>query len=348
MRNGGFLGGGENLQVPFQGRVQMQGAETKGGRGARVPGERVGRAMPDLLESIGNTPLVELKRIRAKGGARILAKLEGSNPGGSVKDRPARWMIDRAEESGRLVPGKVILEPTSGNTGIGLAMVGACKGYRVKLTLPECVSTERRQILLAYGAELVLTPAHERTDGAIRAAFRIMEEAPDRYFMPNQFVNTDNWLSHYETTAPEILAQTGGEITAFVAGMGTTGTLMGVGRRLKEHNPQIQIVGVEPVEGHAIQGLKNMKESIVPAIYERSRLDHVIIAEDRTAFAMTNRLALEEGLFVGMSSGAALLGALQVAADLSPGDTVVVLLPDRGDRYLSTNLFRSICAECPP
>ncbi len=304
--------------------------------------------MPGLLDSIGNTPLIELRLISPKGGARVLAKLEGSNPGGSVKDRPALWMINTAEENGRLVPGKVILEPTSGNTGIGLAMVGACKGYRVKLTLPECVSTERRQILLAYGAELVLTPSHERTDGAIRAAYRIMEEKPDRYYMPDQFTNSDNWRSHYETTGPEVLRQTDNGITAFVAGMGTTGTLMGVGRRLKEHSPNIQIIGVEPVEGHAIQGLKNMNEAIVPAIYEKNRLDSIIVVDDRTAFAMTNRLALEEGLFVGMSSGAAVCAALQVAADLSKSDTVVVLLPDRGDRYLSTSLFRSVCAECPP
>ncbi len=304
--------------------------------------------IPSLLDSIGNTPLVELRRISPKGGARVLAKLEGNNPGGSVKDRPALWMLKTAEETGRLVQGKVILEPTSGNTGIGLAMVGACKGYRVKLTLPECVSTERRQILLAYGAELVLTPSHERTDGAIRAAYRILEEKPDRYFMPDQFTNPDNWRSHYETTGPEILKQTDNEITAFVAGMGTTGTLMGVGRRLKEHSQDIQIVGVEPVEGHAIQGLKNMNEAIVPAIYEKDRLDKVIVVDDRTAFAMTNRLALEEGLFVGMSSGAAVCAALQVAAECSTADTVVVLLPDRGDRYLSTSLFRSVCAECPP
>ena len=201
-------------------------------------------------------------------------------------------MVQRAEEEGRLVPGKVILEPTSGNTGIGLAMVGACKGYRVKLTLPECVSMERRQILQAYGAELVLTPAAERTDGAIRAAHKIMEESPDRYFMPNQFVSRDNWLSHYETTAPEIIAQTGGRITAFVAGMGTTGTLMGVARRLKEYCADIQIVGAEPVEGHAIQGLKNMREAIVPDIYERTRLDRIVTVEDRPTHAMTNRLAV--------------------------------------------------------
>jgi len=304
--------------------------------------------VPTLLESIGNTPLVELKHVRPAHGARILAKLEGHNPGGSVKDRPALWMIERAEQQGRLTPGKTILEPTSGNTGIGLAMVGAAKGYRVKLTLPECVSKERRQVLLAYGAELVLTPAHERTDGAIREAHRILNDNPEHYFMPNQFANPDNWLSHYETTAPEILEQTGGEIAAFVAGMGTTGTLMGVARRLKEHDPNIRIIGVEPVEGHAIQGLKNMGESIIPEIYERERLDEIITVEDRPAFSVANRLALEEGLFVGMSSGAAVWAALQVAADLSPGETVVALLPDRGDRYLSTNLFRSICAECPP
>ena len=306
------------------------------------------RAIPSLVESIGHTPLVELRRIRASSGARILAKLEGANPGGSVKDRPARFMIERAEAEGRLKPGSIILEPTSGNTGIGIAMVGAFKGYRVKLCLPQCVSVERRQTLLAFGAQLVLTPAHERTDGAIREAHRILDDDPDRYFMPNQFANPDNWRAHYETTAPEIWEQCGGELTAFVAGMGTTGTLMGVSRRLKELDPAVRIVGAEPTLGHAIQGLKNMTEAIVPAIFERDRLDAVVTVEDRPAFAMTERLAVEEGLFCGMSSGAAVCAALQVANDLGPGDTVVVLLPDRGDRYLSTNLFRSVCGECPP
>ena len=304
--------------------------------------------VPDLLGVIGNTPLVELKRMSPAGGARILAKLEGHNPGGSVKDRPALWMVQKAEEQGLLSHHKVILEPTSGNTGIGLAMIGACKGYRVKLVLPQCVSIERRQVLLAYGAELVLTPAAERTDGAIREAHRLLEAEPGRYFMPNQFENPCNWMSHYETTAPEILSQTGGHITAFVAGMGTTGTLMGISRRLKEHDHKIKIVGVEPTEGHAIQGLKNMKEAVVPKIYEPGRLDRIIMVEDRPAFAAANRLALEEGLFVGMSSGAAVCGAMQLASELKSADTVVVLLPDRGDRYLSTNLFRSVCAECPP
>jgi len=301
-----------------------------------------------LLQSIGNTPLVELRRVRAEGGARILAKLEGANPGGSVKDRPALWMIEHAERDGSLTPGKIVLEPTSGNTGIGLAMVGAAKGYRVKLTLPECVSVERRQTLLAYGAELVLTPHDERTDGAIRAARRLATEEPEKYFMPDQFVNPANWMAHYETTGPEILEQTGGEIAAFVAGMGTTGTLMGISRRFREANPRIKVVGAEPVEGHAIQGLKNMKEAIVPDIFERDRLDDVVQVDDRPAYAMAQRLAVEEGLFVGMSSGAAVWAAVKLAADLPASETVVTLLPDRGDRYLSTNLFRSVCAECPP
>ena len=305
-------------------------------------------ALSNLLRSVGNTPLVELRTLCPDNSARVLVKLEGHNPGGSVKDRPALWMVQGAEKSGLLQKGKTILEPTSGNTGIGLAMVGACLGYRVKLTLPECVSMERRQTLLAYGAELVLSPAAERTDGAIRMAHRIKSEHPERYYMPNQFDNEDNWGAHYHTTGPEILAQTGGEITAFVAGMGTGGTLMGVSRFLKEHDPKIKIIGAEPVEGHAIQGLKNMNEAIVPRIYEPDRLDEVILVDDRPAYATAQRLALVEGLFVGMSSGAAVWAALRIAADLPPSETVVTLLPDRGDRYLSTSLFRSVCAECPP
>jgi cysteine synthase B len=303
---------------------------------------------PQLLTHVGNTPLVELQRIKPHTGARILAKLEGSNPGGSVKDRPALWMIEDAEKKGLLTPGKIILEPTSGNTGIGLAMVGAFKGYRVKLALPGCVSTERRQTLLAYGAELVITPHHEKTDGAIREAHKIIEQYPDRYFMPNQFANPGNWKAHYETTAVEIIDQTGGEISAFVAGLGTSGTLMGTSRRLKEHNPNIKIVAAEPSPGHAIQGLKSLKEAIVPDIYNPKHIDHTVIVDDRPAFATTQRLAMEEGLFCGMSSGAAVWAAMQIAEDLSPSETVVTLLPDRGDRYLSTNLFRSVCADCPP
>ncbi len=301
-----------------------------------------------ILDAIGNTPLVEVKRLDGVNGkVRILAKLEGNNPGGSVKDRIAYYMIRKAVEDGSLTPGKIILEATSGNTGIGLAMVGAAMGYPVKLTMPQCVSMERRGVLQAFGAELVLTPPKEGTDGAIRKAHEILRESPDQYFMPNQFQNCNNLLAHYETTGPEIWEQTGGTVDAFVAGMGTTGTLMGVGRRLKEKNPKVAIVGIEPTEKHTIQGLKNMTESMVPAIYQPDRLDEKVTVTDEEAFDMTRRLVSQEGIFAGMSSGAALAGAFKVAGSMKHG-TVVVLLPDRGDRYLSTMLFRSVCSKCPP
>ena len=300
-----------------------------------------------VLTAIGNTPMIELKRINPNPKVRVLVKLEGNNPGGSVKDRPALRMIQAAEESGELTHGKIILEPTSGNTGIAIAMIGAAKGYRVVLTLPGCVSSERRRILEAFGAEVVMTPACESTDGAIRRAHQILDRDPETYYMPNQFANPNNWRAHYETTGPEIYAQTNGQITAFVAGMGTTGTLMGVSAYLKEKDPAIQIYGVEPTIGHKIQGLKNMTESMVPAIYDRSRLDGIITIEDNPAFEITRRLALEEGAFSGISSGAAVAGALRLAEALDSG-VIVALLPDRGDRYLSTTLFRATCANCPP
>ena len=276
-----------------------------------------------------------------------MGKLEGCNPGGSVKDRPAYYMVKKAEESGQLTREKIILEPTSGNMGISLAMIGAVKGYRVKLTMPDCVSTERQRILQAYNAEVILTPAKETTDGAIRRAHQIINEAPDRHYMPNQFENENNVLAHYETTGPEIFSQTKGDIDVFVAGMGTTGTLMGVARFLKEQKPEVRIIGVEPTEGHTIQGLKNMKKSIVPEIYHSEELDEKITVEDEEAFEVTRLLATKDGLFVGMSSGAVVAGALRIAKDMESG-TIVVILPDRGDRYLSTTLFRSICAKCPP
>lgn len=303
---------------------------------------------PGLLDSIGNTPLVELTAVNPyRSRVRLLAKLEGCNPGGSVKDRPAKGMIEHAERSGMLTKEKTILEPTSGNTGIALAMIGAAKGYRVKLCMPKCVSSERRHILEAYGAELVLTSAAEKTDGAIRAATRLLAAEPEAYYMPNQFSNEHNAKSHYDTTGPEIFRQTEGELALFVAGMGTTGTLMGVSMFLKSKLPAVRIIGVEPARGHTIQGLKNMEESMVPAIFEPERLDGKVVVSDAEAFDMARRLATAEGLLVGMSSGAAVAGALRMAAELSSG-TIVVLLPDRGDRYLSTTLFRSICAECPP
>jgi len=310
-----------------------------------VPGDKAGMS---ILSAIGNTPLVELTGLNHKRPrVRIFGKLEGANPGGSVKDRPAYFMIKKAEESGQLTKGKIILEPTSGNTGIALAMIGAAKGYPVKLCMPECVSTERQQILRALNAEVVLTPAKEGTDGAIRAAHRLFDAEPDKYYMPNQFENESNVQAHYETTGPEVFRQTNGEIDVFVAGMGTTGTLMGVYKYLKEKKPQARVVGVEPPQGHAIQGLKNMRESIVPGIYDRQMLDEKITVEDGEAFETTRLLAAREGIFVGMSSGAAVAGALRIAETMASG-TIVAILPDRGDRYLSTTLFRSICARCPP
>jgi len=300
-----------------------------------------------VLECIGNTPVVPIRKLNPNPAVTLLAKLEGNNPGGSVKDRIALFMVEDAERSGALTREKTILEATSGNTGIGLAMVAAAKDYRVKLVMPACVSLERRKILEALGAELVLSPAEEGTDGAIRMAHRILAENTEQYFMPNQFRNEANIRAHYETTAVEVIRQTGGKLDVFVAGMGTTGTLMGAGRRLKEFNPEIRIVGAEPVLGHRVQGLKNMTESIVPEIFNPDLLDERVIVTDDEAFETTRRLALEEGLFVGMSSGAAMAVALKKAAELESG-TIVVILPDRGDRYLSTALFTSVCGKCPP
>ncbi len=303
-----------------------------------------------ILDAIGNTPLVEIKNIwnPDKTGVRILAKLEGSNPGGSVKDRPAYYMIKEAVESGALTKDKIILEPTSGNTGIGLAMIAAAMGYRIKLTMPTCVSDERRAILIALGAELELTPGCDRTDGAIIRAHHILDARTQQYFMPDQFSNDANWKAHYSTTAPEIVRDTKGEVDLFVAGMGTTGTLMGCSRYFREHNPRTKVTGIEPTINHRIQGLKNMSESIVPEIYKPELLDRKIMCKDEDAFETVRDLALVEGIFCGISSGAALWGAIQSAKDLQRGSTVVVLFPDRGDRYLSTEMYRSFCASCPP
>ena len=300
-----------------------------------------------IIDCIGNTPLIELNGMNPNPRVRLMAKLEGNNPGGSVKDRPAYYMLKNAIASGDLVPSKTILEPTSGNTGIALAMIGAALGYRVKLTMPECVSVERRQAIAAFGAEIELTPGKESTDGAIIRAHQILEESSDEYFMPNQFDNESNVQAHYETTGPEIFSATNGEVDAFVAGMGTTGTLMGVSKYLREQKKSAHIVGIEPDRSHKIQGLKNLHESIVPRIFREEALDDEINISDEEAFEATRMLATREGVFVGMSSGAALAGALKVAKEMSSG-TVVVVLPDRGDRYLSTTLFMSTCAKCPP
>jgi len=302
----------------------------------------------DLLKAIGNTPLVELKNITGKNkNVKILVKLEGNNPGGSVKDRPAYYMIKKAEEEKKLKKGDIIIEPTSGNTGIALAMIASFKGYEIILCLPECASIERQQILKAYGAHIILTNPIEGTDGAIKRAHEIVSENPKKYFMPNQFENFNNILAHYETTGPEIYDQTNGTIDYFVTGMGTTGTLMGISRFLKEKNKNIKIVGVEPEIGHKIQGLKNMTESIKPKIYNSNELDEIIKVTDDESFNITRALATKEGIFAGMSSGASVFGALKLAEKIKKG-TIVALLPDRGDRYLSTSLFKSVCGKCPP
>ena len=300
-----------------------------------------------LIESIGSTPVVEIYSLCKNPAVRIMVKLEGNNPGGSVKDRPARQMILAAEASGELTPDKVILEPTSGNTGIALAMIAAARGYRIKLVMPACVSVERRSVLEAYGAEIVLSPGCEATDGAIRLAHKILAEDPEKYYMPNQYANPNNVLAHYNTTGPEIWHQTGGNVTHIVAGMGTGGTLMGLAKYFKETKPEVQVVGVEPVLGHKIQGLKNMQEAIVPAIYDPTAYHRKLVVEDDDAFETARLLAAHEGIFCGMSGGAAVVGALRLASELESG-LVVVILPDRGDRYLSTNLFKSMCAQCPP
>jgi len=300
-----------------------------------------------ILDCIGNTPIVRLDKMNPNPKVRLFAKLEGNNPGGSIKDRIAHYMVQTAEKDGRLKNGFTILEATSGNTGIGLAMVGTAKGYKVKLVMPECVSLERRKMLEAFGAELVLSSGCEGTDGAIRNVHKIFDENKNAYFMPNQFDNEANVNAHYETTGKEIIEQTKGEVAVLVAGMGTTGTLMGTGRRLKEFNSGITVLGVEPLLGHKIQGLKNMTESIVPKIFRPSALDERWSVNDDDAFNTTRRLAVEEGLFVGMSSGAAMWAAMKKAKEMKDG-IIVVIFPDRGDRYLSTALFTSVCAKCPP
>jgi cysteinyl-tRNA synthetase len=291
-----------------------------------------------LLDAIGNTPLVEIRRMNPNPRVRLYAKLEYLNPGGSIKDRPARFMIEAAERSGELTAGKTVVEATSGNTGIGLALVCAVKGYRLLLAMSESVSLERRRILKARGAEIMLTPGHLGTDGAIEEVYRLARENPERYFVVDQFNNPANWQAHYFGTAEEIWRQTEGRLDVFVAAMGTTGTLMGASRRLKELDPRIAIVGVEPYLGHKLQGLKNLKEAYCPEIFEKSRLDRKVNIADEEAFDTARRLAREEGLLVGMSSGAAMAAAVKEAARLEEG-VVVVVLPDGGERYLSTPLF---------
>jgi cysteine synthase B len=294
----------------------------------------------NILETIGHTPLVRINKLNPKPNVQLYAKLEGFNPTGSIKDRIALKMIEQAEESGALTHGKTIIEPTSGNTGIGLAMIGAVKGYAVEIVMSESVSIERRKMIEAFGAKTTLTDPSQGTDGAIRKAHELCRKYPGKYFMPNQFSNEYNKLTHYFTTAEEIWQDTEGKITHYVSALGTSGTIMGVGMGLKNKNPNIQIVEAHPVLGHYIQGLKNMQEAIVPEIYDPTKIDHRIMIESEDAFAMARAIVLNEGIFVGMSSGAAMVAALECIKNIEEG-FVVVLFADRGEKYLSTNLFIS-------
>jgi len=292
----------------------------------------------NIIDTIGHTPLVRINKLNPKPHIPLYAKLEGFNPTGSIKDRIAIKMIEQAEERGALTPGKTIIEPTSGNTGIGLAMIGAVKGYAVEIVMSEAVSVERRKMIEAFGAKTTLTDASQGTDGAIRKAHELCRSYPDKYFMPNQFSNEYNKLAHYETTANEIWEDTRGKVTHFVSALGTSGTIMGVGMGLKAKNPDILIVEAHPVLGHYIQGLKNMQEAIVPEIYDPTQIDRRVMIESEVAFAMARTIVAQEGIFVGMSSGAAMVAALECIKDIEEG-FVVVVLPDRGEKYLSTGLF---------
>jgi len=292
----------------------------------------------NILDTIGHTPLVRINRLNPKPHIPLYAKIEGFNPTGSIKDRIALKMIEQAEECGALTPHKTIIEPTSGNTGIGLAMIGAVKGYSVAIVMSEAVSVERRKMIEAFGAKTILTEASLGTDGAIRKAHELVQNYPDLYFMPNQFSNEYNKIAHYQTTANEIWEDTNGKVTHFVSALGTSGTIMGVGMGLKDKNPKIQIVEAHPEKGHYIQGLKNMDEAIVPEIYDPSKIDRTVMIESEEAFAMARAIVLQEGIFVGMSSGAAMIAALECIKEIEEG-LVVVTFADRGEKYLSTTLF---------
>ena len=293
-----------------------------------------------VVENIGNTPLLRLTDPAIPPRVEVYAKLEFFNPGGSVKDRPARRMIEDGERDGLLEPGKVILDSTSGNTGIAYAMIGAAKGYRVKLAMPANVSRERKAILAAYGAEVVYTDPGELSDGAILEARKMYEADPDRYFKPDQYNNPANWHAHRDTTAPEIWQQTGGRVTHFVATIGTSGTVMGTGRGLKAFNPAVEVIAAEPAEPfHGIEGLKHMESSIVPGIYDEDFLDHKIPVDTEDAYDTALRLPVEQGVLVGQSSGGAYWAAIEVARQLEEG-VVVTIFCDSGDKYMSTPMWQ--------
>jgi cysteine synthase B len=311
------------------------------------PAEAERQAVPvaraaSVIDLIGNTPLLEIRHLTAgllRPGVRIYAKLETFNPGGSVKDRAVRKMVQVGLERGELRPGKVIIDSTSGNTGIALAMVGAALGYPVELVMAANVSRERKRIISAFGAKVIYSDPLEGSDGAIVLCRKIIEENPQRYFKPDQYNNEANPQAHFETTGPEIWEQTRGEVTHFIAGVGTSGTIMGTGRYLKMRNPAIQVIAAEPDDPmHGLEGLKHMASSIVPGIYHETELDRKIPVSTEDAYDMVYALGQVEGVLVGQSSGAAMIAALRVARELREG-CVVTVFPDSGDKYLSTNLW---------
>jgi len=297
-----------------------------------------------VLDLVGNTPLIRLRRFeRADGRVQLYAKAEWKNPGGSVKDRAAVAMVLDGERRGLLIPGRTILDATSGNTGIAYAMIGAARGYPVKLCMPENVTPERKRILRAYGAELVLTDPMEGSDGAIREVRRIYELDRERYYYPDQYSNPVNWQAHYNTTGPELMAQTDGAITHFVAGLGTSGTFMGTGRYLREHKPTVTLVSVQPETAlHGLEGMKHMESAIVPAIYDATLADIALRVGTEDSYILTRRLAIEDGLLVGISSGAALSASLKVASTIEDG-LIVMIFSDGGEKYLSERFW-----EDPP
>jgi len=297
-----------------------------------------------VLDLVGNTPLIRLRRFeRADGRVQLYAKAEWKNPGGSVKDRAAVAMVLDGERRGLLIPGRTILDATSGNTGIAYAMIGAARGYPVKLCMPENVTPERKRILRAYGAELVLTDPMEGSDGAIREVRRIYELDRERYYYPDQYSNPVNWQAHYNTTGPELMVQTDGAITHFVAGLGTSGTFMGTGRYLREHKPTVTLVSVQPETAlHGLECMKHMESALVPAIYDATLADIDLRVGTEDSYILTRRLATEEGLLVGISSGAALSASLKIASTIEDG-VVVMIFSDGGEKYLSERFW-----EDPP
>lgn len=292
----------------------------------------------NILKTIGNTPMVRINRLCPNPDVNIFAKLEGFNPTGSIKDRIAVAMVEQAEQNGQLFPGKTIIEPTSGNTGIGLAIAGIIKGYPVEIVMSSAVSVERRKIIKSYGAKVILTPADQGTDGAIRMAHKLVDKNPEKYFMPDQFSNAGNYMAHYKSTAIEIWQQCVGRIDYLVGAIGTSGTLMGLTKFLKVMNPDIKIVCAQPIKGHYIQGLKNMEEAIVPQIYNPDIIDCQEMIESEEAIEMARQIIAKEGIFVGMSSGAAMLAAVRTAEKIKSGN-IVVVFPDRAEKYLSTTMF---------